>query len=368
MRNHTKNQQKGFKKMVKAEDVKDAVKNVFLNGKKSKKIHMVFIAGGIAVVLVIAGVGIKNAGNNNNPDSLAKKAYEYINDSAYSMNVDSKMDITCTFEKFALPLNTTLTANGTIDSDGTNRNIKLAMNGDMSAVLGNDKYEDTSVQIYTNGKKTYYGIGEEFTWKKVSGKNIMETNTDSPQQALISLKQVSKSELVKAFSDGKIKEKDGKTVLTGKLNFAKLRNNKIKDQLYVLYGMNDVKKITGTISITFDAGTPVSGEIKIDAKNAASADDMYSKIGIKDEETQSEETTDMYDQMNFGNYVTDDGSLGNIVTEISGSVSFTFDELEDDIEIPDMSKEKETNDISDVPLEWCGLNNTINYYYLKGDK
>ena len=192
----------------------------------------------------------------------------------------------------------------------------------------------------------------EFTWKKVSGKNIMETNTDSPQQALISLKQVSKSELVKAFSDGKIKEKDGKTVLTGKLNFAKLRNNKIKDQLYVLYGMNDVKKITGTISITFDAGTPVSGEIKIDAKNTASADDMYSKIGIKDEETQSEETTDMYDQMNFGNYVTDDGSLGNIVTEISGSVSFTFDELEDDIEIPDMSKEKETNDISDVPLEW----------------
>ena len=196
----------------------------------------------------------------------------------------------------------------------------------------------------------------------------METNTDSPQQALISLKQVSKSELVKAFSDGKIKEKDGKTVLTGKLNFAKLRNNKIKDQLYVLYGMNDVKKITGTISITFDAGTPVSGEIKIDAKNTASADDMYSKIGIKDEETQSEETTDMYDQMNFGNYVTDDGSLGNMVTEISGSVSFTFDELEDDIEIPDMSKEKETNDISDVPLEWCGLNNTINYYYLKGDK
>lgn len=368
MRNYTKNQQKGFKKMVKAEDVKDAVKNVFLNGKKSKKIHMVFIAGGVAIVLVIAGVGIKNAGNNNNPDSLAKKAYEYINDSAYSMDVDGKMDITCTFEKFSLPLSTTLTANGTIDSDGTNRNAKLTLNGDMNSVLGNDKYEDTSVQIYTNGKKTYYGIGDEFTWKKVSDKNIMETDTDSSQQALISLKQISESEFLKAFSDGKIKEKDDKTVLTGKLDFTKLRNSKIKDQLYMLYGMNDIKELTGAISVTFDEGTPVSGEIKIDTKNTASADDMYSKMGIKDDETQSEETTDVYDQMNVGNYVADDDSLGNMVTEISGSVSFTFNELEDDIEIPDMSDEKETKDTSDVPQEWCGLNNTINYYYMKGDK
>ena len=36
--------------------------------------------------------------------------------------------------------------------------------------------------------------------------------------------------------------------------------------------------------------------------------------------------------------------------------------------ILDQDKEKETKDTSDVPLEWCGLNNTINYYYLKGDK
>lgn len=354
--------------MVKAADVKESIKNVLLDDKKQRKIRRGLITGGVVIVLAVMIVGIKNLRNNNSPGNLAKKAYEYINDGTYSMEVDGKTDIICTFEKFSLPLSTTLTTNGTIDSDGTNKNIKLILNGDMSSVLGNDKYEDTSVQIYTNGKKVYYGIGDEFTWKKVSDKNIMKTEADSPQQVLISLKQVPESKFLKAFSDGKIKEKGDKTILTGKLDFTKLRNSKIKDQLYVLYGMNDVKKLTGTISVTFDAGTPVSGEIKIDAKNTASADDMRNKMKIKDDGTQSGEITDAYDQMNVGDYVTDDDSLGNMVTEIKGSVSFTFNKLKDDIEIPDMSKEKETKDTSDVPLEWCGLNNTINYYYLKGDK
>lgn len=363
-----KSGRKDLKKMVKAADAKESIKNVLLDDKKQRKIRRGLVAGGIVIVLAVMIVGIKNLRNNNSPGNLAKKAYEYINDGTYSMEVDGKTDITCTFEKFSLPLSTTLTTNGTIDSDGTNKNIKLTLNGDMSSVLGNDKYEDTSVQIYTNGKKAYYGIGNEFTWKKVSDKNIMKAEADSPQQVLISLKQIPESEFLKAFSDGKIKEKGDKTILTGKLDFAKLRNSKIKDQLYVLYGMNDVKKLTGTISVTFDAGTPVSGEIKIDAKNTASADDMYNKMKIKDDGTQSGETTDVYDQMNVDDYVTDDNSLGNMVTEINGSVSFTFNKLKDDIEIPDMSKEKETKDTSDVPLEWCGLNNTINYYYLKGDK
>lgn len=354
--------------MVKAADAKESIKNVLLDDKKQRKIRRGLVAGGIVIVLAVMIVGIKNLRNNNSPGNLAKKAYEYINDGTYSMEVDGKTDITCTFEKFSLPLSTTLTTNGTIDSDGTNKNIKLTLNGDMSSVLGNDKYEDTSVQIYTNGKKAYYGIGDEFTWKKVSDKNIMKAEADSPQQVLISLKQIPESKFLKAFSDGKIKEKGDKTILTGKLDFTKLRNSKIKDQLYVLYGMNDVKKLTGTISVTFDAGIPVSGEIKIDAKNTASADDMYNKMKIKDDGTQSGETTDVYDQMNVDDYVTDDNSLGNMVTEINGSVSFTFNKLKDDIEIPDMSKEKETKDTSDVPLEWCGLNNTINYYYLKGDK
>lgn len=354
--------------MVKAADVKESIKNVLLDDKKQRKIRRGLITGGAVIVLAVMIVGIKNLRNNNSPSNLAKKAYEYINDGAYSMEVDGKTDITCTFEKFSLPLSTTLTTNGTIDSDGTNKNIKLTLNGDMSSVLGNDKYEDTSVQIYTNGKKVYYGIGDEFTWKKVSDKNIMKAEADSPQQVLISLKQIPESEFLKAFSDGKIKEKGDKTILTGKLDFTKLRNSKIKDQLYVLYGMNDVKKLTGTISVTFDAEKPISGEIKIDAKNTASADDMYNKMKIKDDGTQSGETTDAYDQMNVGDYVTDEDSLGNMVTEINGSVSFTFNKLKDDIEIPDMSKEKETKDTSDVPLEWCGLNNTINYYYLKGDK
>lgn len=354
--------------MVKAADVKESIKNVLLDDEKQRKIRRGLITGGVVIVLAVMIVGIKNLRNNNSPGNLAKKAYEYINDGAYSMEVDGKTDITCTFEKFSLPLSTTLTTNGTIDSDGTNKNIKLTLNGDMSSVLGNDKYEDTSVQIYTNGKKVYYGIGDEFTWKKVSDKNIMKAEADSPQQVLISLKQIPESAFLKAFSDGKIKEKGDKTILTGKLDFTKLRNSKIKDQLYVLYGMNDVKKLIGTISVTFDAGTPVSGEIKIDAKNTASADDMYNKMKIKDDGTQSGEITDAYDQMNVGDYVTDDDSLGNMVTEINGSVSFTFNKLKDDIEIPDMSKEKETKDTSDVPLEWCGLNNTINYYYLKGDK
>lgn len=368
MMNYTKAVERILGNMVKAADVKGSIKNVLLDDEKHKKILRGLIAGGAVIVLAVMIVGIKNLKSNNDPDGLAKKVYEYINGSAYSMDVDSKADITCTFEKFSLPLSTTLTANGTIDSDGTNRSIKLTMNGDVSAALGSDKYEDTSVQIYTDGKKTYYGIGDEFTWKKVSDKNIMKAEVDSPQQVLISLKQISENEFLKAFSDGKIKEKDDKTVLTGKLDFTKLRNNKIKDQLYVLYGMNDIKKLTGTISVTFDAGTPVSGEIKINAKNTASADDMYNKMGINDDGTQSGETTDVYDQMNVGDYVTDDDSLGNIVTEISGSISFTFNKLEDDIEIPDMSSEKETKDTSDVPQEWCGLNNTINYYYLKGDK
>lgn len=363
-----KSGRKDLKKMVKAADAKESIKNVLLDDKKQRKIRRGLVAGGIVIVLAVMIVGIKNLRNNNSPGNLAKKAYEYINDGTYSMEVDGKTDITCTFEKFSLPLSTTFTTNGTIDSDGTNKNIKLTLNGDMSSVLGNDKYEDTSVQIYTNGKKVYYGIGDEFTWKKVSDKNIMKTEADSPQQVLISLKQVPESKFLKAFSDGKIKEKGDKTILTGKLDFTKLRNSKIKDQLYVLYGMNDVKKLTGTISVTFDAGTPVSGEIKIDAKNTASADDMYNKMKIKDDGTQSGETTDVYDQMNVDDYVTDDNSLGNMVTEINGSVSFTFNKLKDDIEIPDMSKEKETKDTSDVPLEWCGLNNTINYYYLKGDK
>lgn len=363
-----KSGRKDLKKMVKAADAKESIKNVLLDDKKQRKIRRGLVAGGIVIVLAVMIVGIKNLRNNNSPGNLAKKAYEYINDGTYSMEVDGKTDITCTFEKFSLPLSTTLTTNGTIDSDGTNKNIKLTLNGDMSSVLGNDKYEDTSVQIYTNGKKAYYGIGDEFTWKKVSDKNIMKAEADSPQQVLISLKQIPESEFLKAFSDGKIKEKGDKTILTGKLDFAKLRNSKIKDQLYVLYGMNDVKKLTGTISVTFDAGTPVSGEIKIDAKNTASADDVYNKMKIKDDGTQSGETTDVYDQMNVDDYVTDDNSLGNMVTEINGSVSFTFNKLKDDIEIPDMSKEKETKDTSDVPLEWCGLNNTINYYYLKGDK
>lgn len=363
-----KSGRKDLKKMVKAADAKESIKNVLLDDKKQRKIRRGLVAGGIVIVLAVMIVGIKNLRNNNSPGNLAKKAYEYINDGTYSMEVDGKTDITCTFEKFSLPLSTTFTTNGTIDSDGTNKNIKLTLNGDMSSVLGNDKYEDTSVQIYTNGKKVYYGIGDEFTWKKVSDKNIMKTEADSPQQVLISLKQVPESKFLKAFSDGKIKEKGDKTILTGKLDFTKLRNSKIKDQLYVLYGMNDVKKLTGTISVTFDAGTPVSGEIKIDAKNTASADDMYNKMKIKDDGTQSGETTDVYDQMNVDDYVTDDNSLGNMVTEINGSVSFTFNKLKDDIEIPDMSKKKETKDTSDVPLEWCGLNNTINYYYLKGDK
>lgn len=363
-----KSGRKDLKKMVKAADAKESIKNVLLDDKKQRKIRRGLVAGGIVIVLAVMIVGIKNLRNNNSPGNLAKKAYEYINDGTYSMEVDGKTDITCTFEKFSLPLSTTFTTNGTIDSDGTNKNIKLTLNGDMSSVLGNDKYEDTSVQIYTNGKKVYYGIGDEFTWKKVSDKNIMKTEADSPQQVLISLKQVPESKFLKAFSDGKIKEKGDKTILTGKLDFTKLRNSKIKDQLYVLYGMNDVKKLTGTISVTFDAGTPVSGEIKIYAKNTASADDMYNKMKIKDDGTQSGETTDVYDQMNVDDYVTDDNSLGNMVTEINGSVSFTFNKLKDDIEIPDMSKEKETKDTSDVPLEWCGLNNTINYYYLKGDK
>lgn len=368
MRNYTKVVERILGNMVKAADVKESIKNVLLDNEKQKIILRGLITGGAVIVLTVMIVGIKNLRNNNNPDNLVKKVYEYINDGTYSMEVDGKTDITCAFEKFSLPLSTTLTANGTIDSDGTNQNIKLTMNGDMSAALGSDKYEDTSVQIYTDGKKTYYGIGDEFTWKKVSDKNIMKAEVNSPQQALISLKQISKNEFLKAFSDGKIKEKDDKTVLTGKLDFTKLRNNKIKDQLYVLYGMNDIKKLTGTISVTFDAGTPVSGEIKINAKNTASADDMYNKMGINDDGTQSGETTDVYDQMNVGDYVTDDDSLGNMVTEINGSVSFTSNKLKDDIEIPDMSKEKETKDTSDVPLEWCGLNNTINYYYLKGDK
>lgn len=77
--------------------------------------------------------------------------------------------------------------------------------------------------------------------EKVSDKNIMKAEADSPQQVLISLKQIPESEFLKAFSDGKIKEKGDKTILTGKLDFTKLRNSKIKDQLYVLYGMNDVK-------------------------------------------------------------------------------------------------------------------------------
>lgn len=363
-----KSGRKDLKKMVKAADAKESIKNVLLDDKKQRKIRRGLVAGGIVIVLAVMIVGIKNLRNNNSPGNLAKKAYEYINDGTYSMEVDGKTDITCTFEKFSLPLSTTFTTNGTIDSDGTNKNIKLTLNGDMSSVLGNDKYEDTSVQIYTNGKKVYYGIGDEFTWKKVSDKNVMKTEADSPQQVLISLKQVPESKFLKAFSDGKIKEKGDKTILTGKLDFTKLRNSKIKDQLYVLYGMNDVKKLTGTISVTFDAGIPVSGEIKIDAKNTASADDMYNKMKIKDDGTQSGETTDVYDQMNVGDYVTDDNSLGNVVTEINGSVSFTSNKLKDDIEIPDMSKEKETKDTSDVPLEWCGLNNTINYYYLKGDK
>lgn len=368
MRNYTKVVERILGNMVKAADVKKSIKNVLLDNEKQKKILRGLIAGGTVIVLTVMIVGIKNLRNNNNPDNLVKKVYEYINDGTYSMEVDGKADITCTFEKFSLPLSTTLTTNGTIDSDGTNQNIKLTMNGDMSAALGSDKYEDTSVQIYTGGKKTYYGIGDEFTWKKISDKNIMKTEVDSPQQALISLKQISENEFLKAFSDGKIKEKDDKTVLTGKLDFTKLRNSKIKDQLYVLYGMNDIKKLTGTISVTFDAGTPVSGEIKINAKNTASADDMYNKMGIKDDGTQSGETTDVYDQMNVGDYVAADDSLGNMVTEISGSISFTFDKLEDDIEIPDMSSEKETKNTADVPQEWCGLNNTINYYYLKGDK
>lgn len=368
MRNYTKAVERILKNMVKAADVKESIKNVLLDDKKQRKIRRGLVAGGIVIVLAVMIVGIKNLRNNNSPGNLAKKAYEYINDGTYSMEVDGKADITCTFEKFSLPLSTTLTTNGTIDSDGTNKNIKLTLNGDMSSVLGNDKYEDTSVQIYTNGKKVYYGIGDEFTWKKVSDKNIMKAEADSPQQVLISLKQIPESEFLKAFSDGKIKKKGDKAILTGKLDFTKLRNSKIKDQLYVLYGMNDVKKLTGTISVTFDAGTPVSGEIKIDAKNTASADDMYNKMKIKDDGTQSGETTDVYDQMNVGDYVTDDNSLGNVVTEINGSVSFTSNKLKDDIEIPDMSKEKETKDTSDVPLEWCGLNNTINYYYLKGDK
>lgn len=368
MRNYTKAVERILKNMVKAADVKESIKNVLLDDKKQRKIRRGLITGGAVIVLAVMIVGIKNLRNNNSPGNLAKKAYEYINNGTYSMEVDGKADITCTFEKFSLPLSTTLTTNGTIDSDGTNKNIKLTLNGDMSSVLGNDKYEDTSVQIYTNGKKVYYGIGDEFTWKKVSDKNIMKAEADSPQQVLISLKQIPESKFLKAFSDGKIKEKGDKTILTGKLDFTKLRNSKIKDQLYVLYGMNDVKKLTGTISVTFDAGIPVSGEIKIDAKNTASADDMYNKMKIKDDGTQSGETTDVYDQMNVGDYVTDDNSLGNMVTEINGSVSFTFNKLKDDIEIPDMSKEKETKDTSDVPLEWCGLNNTINYYYLKGDK
>lgn len=368
MRNYTKAVERILENMVKAADVKKSIKNVLLDDEKQRKIRRGLVAGGVVIVLTVMIVGIKNLRNNNSPGNLAKKAYEYINDGTYSMEVDGKTDITCTFEKFSLPLSTTLTTNGTIDSDGTNKNIKLTLNGDMSSVLGNDKYEDTSVQIYTNGKKAYYGIGDEFTWKKVSDKNIMKAEADSPQQVLISLKQIPESEFLKAFSDGKIKEKGDKTILTGKLDFAKLRNSKIKDQLYVLYGMNDVKKLTGTISVTFDAGTPVSGEIKINAKNTASADDMYDKMDIKDDGTQSGETTDVYDQMNVDDYVTDDNSLGNMVTEINGSVSFTFNKLKDDIEIPDMSKEKETKDTSDVPLEWCGLNNTINYYYLKGDK
>lgn len=368
MRNYTKAVERILKNMVKAADVKESIKNVLLDDKKQRKIRRGLITGGAVIVLAVMIVGIKNLRNNNSPGNLAKKAYEYINNGTYSMEVDGKADITCTFEKFSLPLSTTLTTNGTIDSDGTNKNIKLTLNGDMSSVLGNDKYEDTSVQIYTNGKKVYYGIGDEFTWKKVSDKNIMKAEADSPQQVLISLKQIPESKFLKAFSDGKIKEKGDKTILTGKLDFTKLRNSKIKDQLYVLYGMNDVKKLTGTISVTFDAGIPVSGEIKIDAKNTASADDMYNKMKIKDDGTQSGETTDVYDQMNVGDYVTDDNSLGNMVTEINGSVSFTFNKLKDDIEISDMSKEKETKDTSDVPLEWCGLNNTINYYYLKGDK
>lgn len=368
MRNYTKAVERILENMVKAADVKESIKNVLLDDEKQRKIRRGLVAGGVVIVLTVMIVGIKNLRNNNSPGNLAKKAYEYINDGTYSMEVDGKTDITCTFEKFSLPLSTTLTTNGTIDSDGTNKNIKLTLNGDMSSVLGNDKYEDTSVQIYTNGKKAYYGIGDEFTWKKVSDKNIMKAEADSPQQVLISLKQIPESEFLKAFSDGKIKEKGDKTILTGKLDFAKLQNSKIKDQLYVLYGMNDVKKLTGTISVTFDAGTPVSGEIKINAKNTASADDMYDKMDIKDDGTQSGETTDVYDQMNVDDYVTDDNSLGNMVTEINGSVSFTFNKLKDDIEIPDMSKEKETKDTSDVPLEWCGLNNTINYYYLKGDK
>lgn len=368
MRNYTKVVERILGNMVKAADVKESIKNVLLDNEKQKIILRGLITGGAVIVLTVMIVGIKNLRNNNNPDNLVKKVYEYINDGTYSMEVDGKTDITCAFEKFSLPLSTTLTANGTIDSDGTNQNIKLTMNGDMSAALGSDKYEDTSVQIYTDGKKTYYGIGDEFTWKKVSDKNIMKAEVNSPQQALISLKQISKNEFLKAFSDGKIKEKDDKTVLTGKLDFTKLRNNKIKDQLYVLYGMNDIKKLTGTISVTFDAGTPVSGEIKINAKNTASADDMYNKMGINDDGTQSGETTDVYDQMNVGDYVTDDDSLGNMVTEISGSISFTFNKLENDIEIPDMSSEKETKNTSDVPQEWCGINNTINYYYLKGDK
>lgn len=368
MRDCTKAVERILENMVKAADVKESIKNVLWDDEKRRKIRRGLVAGGAVIVLAVMIVGIKNLRNNNSPGNLAKKAYEYINNGTYSMEVDGKTDITCTFEKFSLPLSTTLTTNGTIDSDGTNKNIKLTLNGNMSSVLGNDKYEDTSVQIYTNGKKVYYGIGDEFTWKKVSDKNIMKTEADSPQQVLISLKQVPESKFLKAFSDGKIKEKGDKTILTGKLDFTKLRNSKIKDQLYVLYGMNDVKKLTGTISVTFDAGTPVSGEIKIDAKNTASADDMYNKMKIKDDGTQSGETTDVYDQMNVDDYVTDDNSLGNMVTEINGSVSFTFNKLKDDIEIPDMSKEKETKDTSDVPLEWCGLNNTINYYYLKGDK
>lgn len=368
MRNYTKAVERILENMVKAADVKESIKNVLLDDEKQRKIRRGLVAGGVVIVLTVMIVGIKNLRNNNSPGNLAKKAYEYINDGTYSMEVDGKTDITCTFEKFSLPLSTTLTTNGTIDSDGTNKNIKLTLNGDMSSVLGNDKYEDTSVQIYTNGKKAYYGIGDEFTWKKVSDKNIMKAKANSPQQVLISLKQIPESEFLKAFSDGKIKKKGDKAILTGKFDFAKLRNSKIKDQLYVLYGMNDVKKLTGTISVTFDAGTPVSGEIKINAKNTASADDMYDKMDIKDDGTQSGETTDVYDQMNVDDYVTDDNSLGNMVTEINGSVSFTFNKLKDDIEIPDMSKEKETKDTSDVPLEWCGLNNTINYYYLKGDK
>lgn len=346
--------------------IQDKAKNKIQDADENKKLKKISIAFAGVSIIAFAGFALNKTieQQNKNPDVLIDSLYNYAKNGSYALQIDSLTDTNCMLNSIGLPLDSSLAVNGTISSNGQNKYIKLTLDGSPTYSFGTDDYSNTSVQIYTDENNAYYGLGDEFSWKKASKENIAKANEEAAQECLISIKDVSEKEFEEAFSDVKVNCKDGKNILTGKIDLAKFRDSEHKDQLYVLYGLNDVKELKADISVSFVGKTPTKGSLNLAVENTTSLDDMYEKMELaENEQEMTVEKTAAYDDMNVEKYVSDDTSLGDMTVKITSKTAFSFVKATDKIEMPDMSSEDNLNDISDVLPDLYGLNNTINYLF-----